>query len=331
MADKAITDLVELAATPAVDDWVEIVDISEGSPADQNKKITTANLLASALTAAGNATITGTITFNPAGSAPFATTKTGVVTNLNADTVDGSDASAFAAASHNHAGTDITSGTISNDRLNAGSGNGLDADTVDTWHAISLVKTTTNQSIAGIKTFSARPAFNGGETGVSAPFTVDSTYLVTNLNADTVDGIHGTALAEIGATETISAVWTFGAIPAFNGGTTGVSAPFTVDSTYVVSGLNADQVDGLDSTDIVQTAGAQNVAGIKTFTDGIALLDDDTVTFGTGSDSILSFNGTDLILNLVAGDFVIKDGGTERFRFNRDTGIFEAVDVQINT
>ena len=44
------------------------------------------------------------------------------------------------------------------------------------------------QSIAGVKTFSDIPAFNGGTTGSSAPFTVDSTFLVTNLNAELLDG-----------------------------------------------------------------------------------------------------------------------------------------------
>ena len=36
---------------------------------------------------------------------------------------------------HEHAGEDITSGTIDNARLNTGHGNGLDADTVDGLHA----------------------------------------------------------------------------------------------------------------------------------------------------------------------------------------------------
>lgn len=44
------------------------------------------------------------------------------------------------------------------------------------------------------------------------------------------------------------------------------TTPMTVSSTTLVSNLNADQVDGLDSTNIVQTAGAQSVAGVKTFT-----------------------------------------------------------------
>ncbi|MFA6450625.1 MAG: hypothetical protein WCX65_14220, partial [bacterium] len=41
------------------------------------------------------------------------------------------------------------------------------------------------------ETVSGIPAFNGGTTGSSAPFTVDSTYVVSSLNADYLDGQHG--------------------------------------------------------------------------------------------------------------------------------------------
>jgi len=43
------------------------------------------------------------------------------------------------------------------------------------------------------------------------------------------------------------------------------TAPLVIASTTVVANLNVDQVDGLDSTDIVQMTGNQTVAGIKTF------------------------------------------------------------------
>jgi len=43
-----------------------------------------------------------------------------------------------------------------------------------------------NENITGT------PRFNGGVSGNSAPFTVDSTFLVTNLNADLLDGFHAT-------------------------------------------------------------------------------------------------------------------------------------------
>ncbi|HPR62706.1 MAG TPA: hypothetical protein PK014_00675 [Thermoanaerobaculia bacterium] len=41
-----------------------------------------------------------------------------------------------------------------------------------------------NETVTGI------PAFDGGTSGASAPFSVDSTTVVTNLNADLLDGLH---------------------------------------------------------------------------------------------------------------------------------------------
>jgi len=44
------------------------------------------------------------------------------------------------------------------------------------------------------------------------------------------------------------------------------TAPFVVDSTTMVSNLNADQLDGLEGSGFVQTAsGTQTVVGVKTF------------------------------------------------------------------
>src|SRR5574343_707039 len=46
-----------------------------------------------------------------------------------------------------------------------------------------------NASILGVNAvFTGRPAFNGGTSGSTPPFTVDSQYLVTNLNADLLEG-----------------------------------------------------------------------------------------------------------------------------------------------
>ena len=49
-----------------------------------------------------------------------------------------------------------------------------------------------NSASGSTMTFSNRPAFNGGASGSSSPFTVDSTQVVTNLNADLLDGEGGT-------------------------------------------------------------------------------------------------------------------------------------------
>jgi hypothetical protein len=102
----------------------------------------------------------------------------------------------------------------------------------------------TNQTITGTKTFSSIPAFNGGNTASTAPFTVDSAFLVTNLNADYLDNLDSSAFIRSDVADTVEGVLTFTAIPEFNGGATGTSAPFTVDSSFLVTNLNADLLDG---------------------------------------------------------------------------------------
>ncbi len=69
-----------------------------------------------------------------------------------------------------------------------------------TWDLLPLdtnvVHLTGNETLAGVKTFTNIPAFDGGTSGVSAPFTVDSTFLVTNLNADFLDGLSSSGYAD---------------------------------------------------------------------------------------------------------------------------------------
>ena len=69
----------------------------------------------------GNDTIAGTKTFSSqtvstqaTGTSPLAVSSTTVNTNLNADTVDGSHASAFAASSHAHSSLDASDGSPTN-------------------------------------------------------------------------------------------------------------------------------------------------------------------------------------------------------------------------
>jgi len=66
---------------------------------------------------------------------------------------------------------------------------------------------TLGQSDSNI-TFASIPAFNGGTSGSTAPFTVDSTQVVTNLNADTVDGIQAASFLRSDANDTATGVIT---------------------------------------------------------------------------------------------------------------------------
>ena len=71
-------------------------------------------------------------------------------------------------------------------------------DLTDTDDHTQYVHNTVARTVSASHTFTGIPAFNGGISGTSAPFSVDSTDVVTNLNADRVDGKSpGTSAADI--------------------------------------------------------------------------------------------------------------------------------------
>ena len=158
-----------------------------------------------------------------------------------------------------------------------GTGNGIDADTVDGLEAAAFLRSgATDAYTSGTLTFNngtTLTAADGATVNFSmadgtAPFTVTSTTNVPNLNASTLSGLASTAFLRSGATD----AYTSGTLT-FNSGTTLTAAagatvnfsnttgtaPFTVASTTVVSNLNADQLDGQHGAyyriDILDSAG----------------------------------------------------------------------------
>jgi hypothetical protein len=102
---------------------------------------------------------------------------------------------------------------------------------------------------------------NGG-TGTTS-FTEG--YVVYYSGGEIVNWKYYTDIAIRNATTTVSSVWTYTAIPAFNGGTTGSTAPFTVDSTYKVANLNADYLDGYTEASFPRLGAANSFTATNTF------------------------------------------------------------------
>ena len=97
-------------------------------------------------------------------------------------------------------------------------------------------------------TFSNRPAFDGGTSGSTSPFTVDSTQVVTNLNADLLDGIQASSFLR---SDTASEI----------------TAPLTIDSDNNVNGaLRIENIvsntnnDFYFAQEIIQTLSGSQVA-----------------------------------------------------------------------
>ena len=192
-----------------------------------------------ALNLANANTWTGVQTFNPStGDAPFVvpSSKTGVVSNLNADMLDGKHASDFALASHTHAldsssitgvlpvskgGTGLSSpGTAGNLLRSNGTAweswtpNFLtsEVDGVVGNEVVGAANSTLTRSGSGTASDPYKLALNLANdntwtglqrfspSSVTVPFAVSSSHtgVVTNLNADMLDGLHSTSFALAG-------------------------------------------------------------------------------------------------------------------------------------
>jgi len=125
------------------------------------------------------------------------------------------------------------------------------------------------------------PAFNESS---GAPFTVASTTVVSNLNADQVDGLDASAFLRADTSDTTAGTGVVLTIA--SGDTLDVNGTLDVDSastvtwgpTGVITNLNADKLDSLEATDFLRATASDSTAGT-----GVVL------TIATGDD--LDVNG----------------------------------------
>jgi len=232
------------------------------------------------------------------GTAPFQVSSTTVVANLKSET------SNLAANS-----------TLFNSQ----------ADTV-------FAKLAGNETVTGDYTFSGDSTFSGevdfsittadkvtiksgalkigAKAAAEAPFSLTAPYsatVVTGLNADLVDGIEGTALAEIAQAETISATWTFSTPPAFTEPNTGFegTAPFSAVSKGLVANLNAEFLDGRAGSTIPDTTAATDITGVWSFVKIEAGTGD---TIGIGTDAT---DPKDIQLHFASGNTDYSGGSAD--------------------
>jgi len=140
-----------------------------------------------------------------------------------------------------------------------------------TWNKIPLdidvVHTSGAESIADVKTFTSAPVFSAA----GAPITVNSNTVVSNLNADQVDGLHATAFAT--ASQGVLADGAEPALPANAAGTGYVlSADLSNNYTWISPSVSAGQVI-LDTTSTLDTTTNIMLVGDEAATSGGTLQD----------------------------------------------------------
>ncbi|MHC4597786.1 MAG: hypothetical protein ACYS47_02160, partial [Planctomycetota bacterium] len=253
-------------------------------------------------------TITGVKTFNPsAGTVPFAVdaSKTGMVQYLNADQVDGQDASAFALASHTHANylqKNVTDGwghASAGGTLTLGnSAGGADTVICPSGNNFYVDSTITARRVAiGFNLDSAPLLVNPASAANGAPLTTwkvggayrawvtdRGRFCMRTLNAGTrsktADGVVYNYLSNQAALAPTAAaisneedLFVDGDVE-IDGGLY-LDGSLTVASSAMVGNLNADRVDGLHASSFATTghthanyvdlASAQTITGVKSF------------------------------------------------------------------
>lgn len=135
----------------------------------------------------------------------------------------------------------------------------------------------------------------------------------SGLDADLLDGVEGANFVRSDVADTVSGVLTFNAIPAFNGGTSGSTAPFTVDSTQVVTNLNADTVDGLNASQFLRSDASDSTTGELT-----------AGSFKTGN-WVIDVDGSNRLTFTYNGDLVFRIGTTGTIEAQGDGKFFQSI------
>ena len=194
-------------------------------------------------------------------------------------------------------------------------------------------------NITGVTTFTGNivaPTFTSTQATGTAPFTVSSTTVVTNLNADLLDGQEGSYYrnatnindgtldnARLPQNISVSGIVT---ASSFSGNisvteTSANASFFPIFASSSTSGNKTLFVDGgMAYNPSTNTLDLFNL-NVNT---SLRLADNVELYFGTSNDAWFNYNGTNNYLELqlesAATDFRITDNGTERFRFVKSTG-----------
>lgn len=203
----------------------------------------------------------------------------GVGSGLDADLLDGLSSAAFAAAAHNHAGEDITSGTVADARIAAS----LSGKTLVTPTIASFVNAAhTHQNAAGGGQLDHGLALTGlgddDHTQYHNDARGDARYQPLDADLTTLAGLASvanlTALAGLtGAADKVNYFTGAGAMAVadFTGVGRNIVGAATQALARTALGLGTMAVEA--ATDYVNVANAQTISGIKTFSADVILSD----------------------------------------------------------
>lgn len=198
-------------------------------------------------------------------------------------------------------------------------------NTIASLEGKTLVNAEDSQTVTGAKTFDRDP---------SAPFVVSAgSAVVTNLDADKVDGFHAADLggADPTTVETITAVWTFTTNPVFNANAIPETA--IADGSLLARLAANEAITGTWTFNSRPLVKAGSAASLKGGIGGVIYSSFTTTgNIGAGEDTlysqsipadVLATNGDALVIE--AYGTTVADAGTKTLRLKWDGTTFHSV------
>jgi hypothetical protein len=192
----------------------------------------------------------------------------GAGSGLDADLLDGYQASAFAQLAGTHLITGawnfgtapLIGGNVVWHGNNDGAGSGLDADLLDGYQASAFAQLGGTHLITGAWNFGTAPLIAG-----NVVWHGNNDGAGSGLDADLLDGLQATAFAQLGQPQTITGLWNYTTAPTIGGvpvvTTTGTQ---TLSNKTIIGGTSTAAPGNLTTTSGALVAADANCAGTLT-------------------------------------------------------------------